>query len=169
MLGGDCCNRVACIRRSGGHNRISSERQVLAYVEEPLNTLETEQLLRELAPGDSAIHSEVGSRGDVAALTLNLIGQRGRSVLIESPGDWWFTLTTDGGYSAVHADLDLQPEAIREVLASYVKVGRAYLRQGGELRRSGWLRFPVLLIEEGPDRVTLSRPVTTHLASLIKR
>lgn len=132
-----------------------------------MNTEDTQRLLRELAPREAGTESTIGRTGDIATLRMTSINNDERSVLIESPGDWWISVSTEAGFARVHADQGLEAQETQDILATYIQIGLAYLRQGGEVQRTRWLRLPNLVVNLRGENVTLERPVATNVASLL--
>jgi len=125
--------------------------------------VQTEDLvavLRALAPEDRAVAAAVETDGDVAALRLS---RGSRWAVVSTPGDWWYELAVDGGFSTGEPDREPSDDEVRAALARYVDLAVHYLAHGGTEVRRRWPRSPTLLLRPPGDEVVLRQVVGARL------
>ena len=117
-------------------------------------------VLRALAPEDRSISAVVETDGDVAELRLS---RGSRWAVVSTPGDWWYELTVDGGFSTGEPDRELSDDEVRAVLTGYVDLAVHYLAHGGTEVRRRWPRSPKLLLGGPEGEVVLRQVVGARL------
>lgn len=116
------------------------------------------EVLRSLRPNSDEVKSEIGTRGDAAYLRLNQPERLDRWAIISTPGDRWFALDVDGGFSLNHFEEETLDDDARRLLEKYVAIGSAYILSGTTPTSVGRCRPRVLRVstEHGDFELTLS-------------
>jgi hypothetical protein len=123
-------------------------------------------LLTTLRPEGSDIATELGQRDDVAYLRITLPGNPDHFAVVNSPGDRWFGLDVDRGFSLNHFEEDTPDDDVVRIFRRYISVGLEYLRQNPRPVRTGLLRFQVIKVSSGEGDVVLRRSVADHMKGL---
>jgi hypothetical protein len=89
--------------------------------------LNVETVLRSLQPDHDGVDADIGIRDGAAYLQMKKTGRPDRWAVIWSPGDRWFALDVDGGFSLNHFDEELPDDEVRSLLEKYVEIGLAYV------------------------------------------
>ena len=106
--------------------------------------------------GDASVRTTTLVDGDVVSVRM----QRGqRTATVSTPGDWWFPVGVDGGFSTFELDREPSEDEIRVAMARYIAVARAYLESGGVEVRRGLFRRRELLVRVGDNEVPLMLPI----------
>lgn len=116
------------------------------------------ELLRSLRPDADDMLVEIGHRGDAAFLRIWQLARPSRWAVVSTPGDRWFAVEVDGGYSLNHFEEDTREEDVHRLLSTYVGVAMAYLRSDAAAVRVRRFRAPVLNVpnEEGQVELRMS-------------
>ena len=134
-----------------------------------MRTNETLTLLDTLSPVEESILSCTFVENDAAYVRLRRSCDEGRWAMVSSPGDRWFSLDVNGGFSLNHFEEDTPEVEARAILERYVALAVIYLKKGGNVERSGFLRSPHLVLTTDDGAVTLQRSVTTNLKAILGR
>ena len=110
---------------------------------------------------------ERGKRRDAAFLHLSVSDRPGRWAVVSSPGDRWFSLEVDGGFSLDHFEEDTPDADVVRILRNYATLGLQYLREFPDATSDGLLRASVIRISAGDGEAVLRRSVAGNLKSLI--
>ena len=89
-----------------------------------------------------------------------------RFAVVNSPGDRWFSLDVDGGFSLDHFEEDTPDDDVAQIFRRYIDVGLEYLRQNPSPTRTRLLRLRVINVSSGEGDVVLRRSVAYHLKDL---
>jgi hypothetical protein len=125
-------------------------------------------LLTTLRPEDSDIATELGQRGDAAYLRITLPPNPDRFAVVNSPGDRWFSLDVDRGFSLNHFEEDTPDEDVARLFRRYIDVGLGYLRQDPIPIRTRLLRLQVITVSLDEGDVVLGRSLAYHLKGLTR-
>lgn len=123
-------------------------------------------VLKSVRPESSEISSDFGQRGDAAYLRMWKVTQPERWAVVSSPGDRWFSLDVDGGFSLDYFEEDTPNDEVSRLLHRYVDLALQYLRDGATPYRTGKLGFPSLKMSTYEGAVVLRRSLVTNLKSL---
>src|SRR6185437_11521899 len=74
-------------------------------------------LLTSLRPDVNGVLSELGTRRDFAYLRLSASTEPDRWAVVSTPGDRWFALEVDGGFSVLHFEEDTADVDVETLLA----------------------------------------------------
>jgi hypothetical protein len=132
--------------------------------------VKTEEALRVLEralPNWPEIESELGTRRDAAYLRVTNNAAPDRWAVVSSPGDRWFSLEIDGGFSLEYFEEDLPDEDVQRLLSRYASLAVVYLRDGATARRSRLFRVPSLVVRTGDGDVVLRRSVAAEVKRLL--
>lgn len=112
-------------------------------------------LLESLSRDDTDVREIVKIRDGVASLHITSVE---RQCVIKTPGERWFALDTELGYSHTIFDEDASDEDVAAAVALLVEAGRAYVRGEYEVSRSRVLGTPEVSVttRSGPMLLTLS-------------
>ncbi|MFD4958934.1 hypothetical protein [Microbacterium sp. NPDC058389] len=113
------------------------------------------ETLGSLRPEASDLSSEIGDRRGAAFLRIWQTDRPGRWAVIFSPGDRWFSLEVDGGYSLDLFEEDTPEEEARQLLTKYVDVALAYVRGSMVAERTGRFRAPLVTVPTDAGSTTL--------------
>jgi hypothetical protein len=116
----------------------------------------------------SDVVAEVSQRGDAAVLHLSTPGRPGRWAVVSTPGDRWFSLEVDGGYSLDHFEEETSDDDARRLLRLYTSIGLDYLRQAPTPARTSPLSTPTVVVTTGTGDVVLRRSLSKSLQSLLR-
>lgn len=126
---------------------------------------EAESLLRELSSGMGDFLVSSDTRAAVARITSS--DSRGsRTAQVSTPGDRWFSVDIDGGFSTDHFEEETTPEDVRIILERCLRVALAYVSHGAEPAGTRW--FPARVVRVGDERVVLRRSVLDNVRSILK-
>ncbi len=109
------------------------------------------RLLDALTRHRTDLRRTVLTRQDVAALRLE---KHGRTAVVESPGDWYFSVWVDAGYFLWEPDKEPTDTEVVAALRVSTAAAMAYLDRGGVVERPRRFRRPVLHVTVDGDRVT---------------
>jgi len=112
---------------------------------------------------------ETGTRGDAAFLRATQPGVQARWAMLSTPGDRWFSLDVDGGFSVDHFEEDASDSDVCRLLDLYVEAALAYLRGDAEVLRKHVLAPRAVAVRTSAGRVVLRRSLTGFLKSLVPR
>lgn len=117
-----------------------------------------EAILRSLRPNLDGVDAEVGTRKGAGYLHMTKTARPERWAVIWSPGDRWFALDVDGGFSLNHFDEELPDDEMRRLLEKYVDVGLTYVHGDSVPTSGGHFRPRVLRVttEDGDFELRLS-------------
>jgi hypothetical protein len=124
-------------------------------------------LLTSIRPDSSDISSEIGQRGDAAYLRICTTGEPDRWAVVSSPGDRWFSLEVDGGFSLDHFEEDTPDGDADRRLREYVDAAVQYLRTGAATRRTRIFGIPTLTISTEQGDVMLRKSLTGVIGQLV--
>lgn len=129
------------------------------------------KVLRSLRPNSDEVKSEVGTRGDAAYLRLNPPARLDRWAVISTPGDRWFALDVDGGFSLSHYEEETPDDDARRLLEKYAAIGLAHILSGTTPTSAGRFRPRVLRVstEHGDFELTLSAAAALKEAMGLRR
>ncbi|MBH0024751.1 hypothetical protein [Salinibacterium sp. SWN248] len=124
-----------------------------------MNVSDAQELLRELAPSASEVHSEVGMAGvmphNYTFLKLVSTSDSGDYAVISTPGDGWFELGVAGGFVTGQTS-DLTPDDdVREILEYYVRAALAYLDGRWSNEKSRAFKIPFVKLHADDDCLKL--------------
>lgn len=124
-------------------------------------------LLESLKPDAPRYVSEVGVKGDAAY--LHVVGQAypERWGVVSSPGDRWFSVEIDGGFSLDHFEEETSDIDAAALLQAYVEIALAYLDNGAKHDRKRSV-FPVARVATGSGVVELRRSLAANLRHLMR-
>lgn len=109
-----------------------------------MNKIKVQEALSILGQNISGGAVEVGIRDDCAFLKIE---SASRWSVIWTPGDRWFSVDTDLGYSLNYFDEGLSDSDAVDVLRFHVGVGAAYVQGAWSSKKSKILRVPELHIK----------------------
>jgi hypothetical protein len=92
-----------------------------------------------------------------------------RWAVVSSPGDRWFSLDVDGGFSLDHFEEDTPGEDVHQILSRYLELALRYLRDQPMPYPQGMLRLRVIKISTDDGDFVLRRSIVGELKSLFKR
>lgn len=126
-------------------------------------------LMAELAPDIEGVSSEVGTRGEVAFLRVYRTAAPERWAVVSTPGDRWFSLEIDGGFSLDHFEEETPTGDARRVVGLYVRLVAIYLTEGGVTvaARGGRRTRSVRLAAAGEEYV-LRRSIGGQIRNLLR-
>jgi len=133
-----------------------------------LRTEATLAFLEASRPGTAEASSEIGQRGDAAYLRMESTSDPERWAVVWSPGDRWFSLDVDGGFSLDHFEEDTPDSDVHRILQEYIEVGLRYLREGATPITSRRLGLPALKISTAQGDVVLRRSLVADLKSIFR-
>jgi hypothetical protein len=122
--------------------------------------------LQASSSGVQGVAEEVGIRGGIAYLSLVGAGS-GRRAVVHTPGDRWFSVQVDGGFSWDHFEEVATDDDVRHVLAECVTLATVYVTSGpgpGTVRRRVG---PVLTIRTPDGEVALRRSVADEVRAAL--
>lgn len=90
-----------------------------------LSNIET--ILRSLRPSHDGVDIDLGTRDGAAFLHLTQPARPERWAVVWTPGDGWFALDVDGGFSLNHVEEETPDDEVRRLLEQYVKIGLTYV------------------------------------------
>lgn len=124
-------------------------------------------LLGSVTPDASRYAAEVGIRDGAAYLHAVSLAHPTRWCVVSSPGDRWFSVEIDGGYSLDHFEEETSDIDAARLLHAYVDIALAYLDNGATLDRKRSL-FPVARVATGSGAVELRRSLAANLRHLMR-
>jgi hypothetical protein len=133
-----------------------------------MDTAHAGRLLTALDPGPP-FRSELGVDGDVSFLRLSNDAPDGRWAVINSPGDRWFSVDTDGGFSFIHVEEDSADDFVADLLEEYVAIGVAYLSGQSNVVRRGRFHVEVLVVNVDGKAYELQRSVVANIKAFFRR
>lgn len=80
---------------------------------------------------------------------LRLDDSSGRWAIVESPGDEWFALDVDGGFSLNHFEYETSDDETEQILRTYIDLAVAYMSHEERRTATRWLRRPRIVISTG--------------------
>lgn len=104
------------------------------------------EFLSSIRPDAVDLSSEIGDRDRAAFLRVWQPSRPDRWAVVWTPGDRWFSVDVEGGYSLDHFEDDTPDEDVRELLSRYVDVALAYVRGDMMPERTGRFRVPVVKV-----------------------
>lgn len=113
--------------------------------------------------------AESGQRGDAAFLRLSSPADPHRWAVVSSPGDRWFSIEVDGGFSLDHFEEGTRDEEVIQLLSQYMDIAVEYLRQLPTPIRGGLLRTPIVKVAVGSDDVVLHKSLSSGLKGIFMR
>jgi hypothetical protein len=123
------------------------------------NVSEAEKLLRELAASVDIARVEVGTRGQPhntsAYLKLTPLSGADDYAVVWTPGDRWFSLEVNGGYSLDVFGEDYEEPEVREILERFLRIATAYIEGRWSRERTRFLHVVHVVVEtdDGPVRL----------------
>jgi hypothetical protein len=113
------------------------------------------ETLSSLQPHASDLSVEIGDRRGGAFLRIWQPSRPGRWAVIWSPGDRWFSVEVDGGYTLDYFEEDTPDEEARQLLTTYVGIALSYVRGDMTAERTKRLRAPVVTVPTDDGTATL--------------
>ncbi|MFK4806209.1 hypothetical protein ACI3KX_10095 [Microbacterium sp. ZW CA_36] len=115
-------------------------------------------LLSLMRPANVELSAETGLRHDAAYLRIWQPARPDRWGVVCTPGDRWFALQVDGGFSLDHFEEDTDDEDVRRLLSNYVDLAVTYVRGDITAAKTGPLRSPrvTLPTNNGPVDLRMS-------------
>jgi hypothetical protein len=90
--------------------------------------------------------------------------------VVSTPGDRWFSLEIDGGFSSDHLEEETPDSEVMERLGVYVDLASDYVEKGAQvLSSSGLGRHSVRLTRTSGDEIVLRRSFGAQFRAAIKR
>ncbi|MFT3876261.1 MAG: hypothetical protein QM708_07570 [Propioniciclava sp.] len=120
-------------------------------------------------PRSHGVALECGQDGDVAWVRITPAANPGRWVVVSSPGNRWFSVGVEGGYSYDYVDEDLDREEVEGALDELLEISAEYISSGGSWSTEGWLKSPVLLVNTSQGVRVLRRDVLVNLRDFLRR
>jgi hypothetical protein len=120
-------------------------------------------VLSAIRPESSEFASELGQRGDAAYLRMTKSSEPTRWAVVWSPGDRWFSLDVDGGFSLNYFEEETPDADARRILATYVDLAVQYLRDEPAPHRKGFLRLSAIKITTAEGDTFLHRSLSSYL------
>ncbi len=124
-----------------------------------MNVSEAEELLRELASSVVVARVEVGTRDQPphasAYLKLTPLSGADDYAVVWTPGDRWFSLDVNGGYSLDVFGEDYEEQEVKEILERFLGIATAYIEGRWSRERSRFLHVVhvVVATDDGPVRL----------------
>lgn len=124
-----------------------------------MNVSEAEELLRELASSVVVARVEVGTRDrpphTSAYLKLTPLSGADDYAVVWTPGDRWFSLEVNGGYSLDVFGEDCEEPEVKEILERFLGIATAYIEGRWSRERSRFLHVVhvVVATDDGPVRL----------------
>jgi len=132
-----------------------------------VNTDGARQILASCHPWSNDTDRELGVRGDAAYLRIATQQAPSRWAVVWTPGDRWFSMEIDGGFSIDHFEEETTDEDAEGLIRQYVDFAETYVRDGAIDSRSRWLRVPRRLLLTGGAEVVLRRSLIGQLRSVL--
>lgn len=127
----------------------------------------TLELLRNLTKPFAGFDFDFGVRADAAYVWLSMPSDSTRWAVVSSPGDRWFSLDVDGGFSVDHFEEDATDEHVRTILESYVLMAVGYLKEDVRATRVGRLGAVGVRLMSDRGEVVLRRSLGGDLRNTI--
>lgn len=124
------------------------------------------EVLSALAPAEGPQTPELGTRGDVAFLRLASGTAPLRWAVVSTPGDRWFSLEVDGGFSLDYFEEGTSDEDGRAILTRYVDYALQYVAGNAVHSRRGSLGIPELELVTERESVRLRRSLWAQIRTL---
>lgn len=122
-----------------------------------------EALLGSLRPNSDEVDSEVGIRNGAAYLHLKQTARPDRWAVIWSPGDRWFALDIDGGFSLNHFEEEMADDDAKRLLEKYVAIGLTYILGDSIPTSTGRFRPRILRVSTEDGDIELTQSVGAAL------
>jgi hypothetical protein len=103
-----------------------------------------EVVLRALRPQHEGVDTDLGIRKGAAFLRMRRTAAPERWAVVWTPGDRWFALDVDGGFSLNRFDEEITDGELQQLLERYVDVGLAYVLGDMAPTSAGLFRARVL-------------------------
>ncbi len=132
-----------------------------------MRTLDALKVLSSLVPPDPGLLSEVGTRRDIAFVRISSPDTH-RWAVVSSPGDRWFALEVNGGFSLDKFEEDTLDEDVRAYLTSYVGYALQYVRGSNSTEKRNLLGLPEVELTTAEGTVRLSRSLYRTLRDLTR-
>lgn len=126
--------------------------------------------LASMRPEADGIKSELGQRQHVAYLRISG-GSPERWAEVNTPGDVWFSLDVEGGFSHNYLEGEDTPDVdVRRILATLVDIAVQYvLSEGMPVESSRILGFPSMTLTTPAGEVVFRRSLVHNLRSIFRR
>lgn len=124
--------------------------------------------LETLRPNADDLSCEAGVRDGAAFVRVWRRSESDRWAVVRTPGDRWFAVEIDGGYSLDHFEEDASDDDVRELLRRYVDIGLAYVRGDSIPRKTARFRSAVVTISTAQGEVELSLALLPGIKSALK-
>ncbi|MFK3676208.1 hypothetical protein ACI2IP_00670 [Microbacterium sp. NPDC090218] len=118
-----------------------------------ITTLEALRLLESRAGDLENLHVETGVRDGAAYLR---IASNERWSVVYTPGDRWFSVETDQGFSANHFEEDVSVSDVIEILDHQIAIACSYVGGEYEMAKSRFLGVPEIVIRIGETTTVLT-------------
>ena len=132
-----------------------------------MTTESARRLLESSKPDAAGYVCEVGVRRDAAYLKVASEAHPERWAVVWTPGDRWFSVEIDGGFSLDHFEEDMNDSDVAALVQAYVSIALAYLDIGATLDRRRSV-FPVARVSVESGTVELRRSLATNLRHFVR-
>ena len=122
-----------------------------------------EAVLHSLRPNSDQVDSKVATRNGAAYLHLRQTAKPDRWAVIWSPGDRWFALDVDGGFSLNHFEEEMADDDAQRLLEKYVAIGMTYILGDSIPTSAGRFRPHVLRVVTEDGDIELIQSVGAAL------
>lgn len=131
-----------------------------------VNTSDTLAYLGELRVELADLPTEIGTRGDAAFLKLWSSTESERWAVVSSPGDRWFSLEVNGGFSLDYFEEETEESDARSLIRRNVALAQEYVRGDTQPTDRPW-RPSVLSLNLADDEYQLHRSLSYEIKRLI--
>lgn len=131
-----------------------------------LRTAEALAILQAARPQIAGVSSEVGTQADVAYLRLSKGDSPHRWGVVSSPGDRWFSLEVDGGFSNNFFQEDTPDDEARQILVRLVGFAVEYILHEPTPARRGRLGVYSIELSTSEGKLSLQKSLAGQLADV---
>jgi hypothetical protein len=124
--------------------------------------------LASLQPTDGDLSSELSQKGDIAYLRVSSGAPGARWAVVSSPGDRWFSLDVDGGFSLDHLEEETPDEDARHILERLVGLAVLYIVREPTPTKSRIFRVPFIELPTEDGAVLLRKSLAGVLKNLFR-
>jgi hypothetical protein len=134
----------------------------------PVETAKVEALLASYTSAPPHIESETGTRDGYAYRKFWRHDSKHNFAVVWSPGDRWFSLDIQGGYSNTHFEEGASDDQVLQRVEALMGLALSYLEGSFEVSRSRFLRLPRVNIAAGQHRMELTLSLSSALKYLLR-